>query len=267
MIPFFRKIRKKLADDNQFLKYSRYAIGEIVLVVVGILIALQINTWNEEKEKNAKVKVYLENLQQNLNSDILVLKRLKTINVFKFYAFQYLLDQSGHPIFDHKSDELSIFPFELNSIWKKPYPSKYNPEFIRLGFLWSHRLVNQNLNHAALDEFKSTGMYSYLENIELKSMINSYYTIADQRIGETTSQNKNEEIRELWEASLGKEGLLTSSIMTLNDPLDLIRGNLNRMYLIQRMARESLWIAQTADDLITQAQNLILIIDKEVLSK
>ena len=55
--------------------------------------------------------------------------------------------------------------------------------------------------------------------------------------------------------------------MTLNDPLDLIRGNLNRMYLIQRMARESLWIAQTADDLITQAQNLILIIDKEVLSK
>jgi hypothetical protein len=43
MIPFFRKTRKKLADDNKFFKYSRYAIGEIVLVVIGILIALQIN--------------------------------------------------------------------------------------------------------------------------------------------------------------------------------------------------------------------------------
>ncbi len=46
MIPFFRKIRKKMADDNKPLKYMRYAIGEIVLVVIGILIALQINTWN-----------------------------------------------------------------------------------------------------------------------------------------------------------------------------------------------------------------------------
>ena len=50
MIGFFRKIRKKLADDNQFLKYSRYAIGEILLVVVGILIALQINNWNENRK-------------------------------------------------------------------------------------------------------------------------------------------------------------------------------------------------------------------------
>jgi len=48
MIPFFRKIRKKLADDNKPMKYARYAIGEIVLVVMGILIALQINNWNEE---------------------------------------------------------------------------------------------------------------------------------------------------------------------------------------------------------------------------
>ena len=44
MLPFFRLIGKELADDNQALKYSRYAIGEIVLIVIGILIALQINS-------------------------------------------------------------------------------------------------------------------------------------------------------------------------------------------------------------------------------
>ena len=49
MIHFFRKTRKKLADENKPLKYMRYAIGEIVLVVIGILIALQINNWNEER--------------------------------------------------------------------------------------------------------------------------------------------------------------------------------------------------------------------------
>ena len=54
MINFFRRIRQKLANENQFLKYSRYAIGEIVLVVVGILIALSINNWNEQRKEREK---------------------------------------------------------------------------------------------------------------------------------------------------------------------------------------------------------------------
>ena len=54
MIPFFRKIRKKMADDNKPIKYARYAIGEIILVVIGILIALQINTWNGERLEKKK---------------------------------------------------------------------------------------------------------------------------------------------------------------------------------------------------------------------
>jgi len=62
MINFFRKIRKKLADDNKPLKYMRYAIGEIVLVEIGILIALQINTLNENRKINATRQVYYAQL-------------------------------------------------------------------------------------------------------------------------------------------------------------------------------------------------------------
>ena len=50
MINFFRKIRKKMADDSKPMKYLRYAIGEILLVVIGILIAIQINNWNMYKK-------------------------------------------------------------------------------------------------------------------------------------------------------------------------------------------------------------------------
>ena len=50
MINFFRKTRKKMADDNKPIKYMRYAIGEIVLVVIGILIAIQVNNWNEKRK-------------------------------------------------------------------------------------------------------------------------------------------------------------------------------------------------------------------------
>ena len=69
MINFFRKTRKQLAVDNRFFKYWRYAIGEIVLVVAGILIALQINTWNEiRKSKSTEINV-LNDLVTGLEND------------------------------------------------------------------------------------------------------------------------------------------------------------------------------------------------------
>ena len=70
MIPFFRRIRKKMADENRPLKYARYAVGEIVLVVIGILIALQINTWNEElKTREIETKT-LKEIRANLKTDL-----------------------------------------------------------------------------------------------------------------------------------------------------------------------------------------------------
>jgi hypothetical protein len=69
MINFFRKTRKKLADDNRFFKYWRYAIGEIVLVVVGILIALSINNWNQNRINNQKLKSYLTEIVRDLRID------------------------------------------------------------------------------------------------------------------------------------------------------------------------------------------------------
>jgi len=54
MIKFFRKIRQNLVMENKTGKYFKYAIGEIILVVIGILIALQINNWNERRKERAQ---------------------------------------------------------------------------------------------------------------------------------------------------------------------------------------------------------------------
>lgn len=71
MIKFFRHIRQRLLTENKFSKYLIYAFGEIILVVVGILIALSINNWNEsKKEKALEIKVLLElkkSLENNYN--------------------------------------------------------------------------------------------------------------------------------------------------------------------------------------------------------
>ena len=74
MIKFFRHIRKSLLMENKKSKYFKYAIGEIILVVIGILIALQINNWNEKRKSKEAVKIALESLISDLKKDTLQLR-------------------------------------------------------------------------------------------------------------------------------------------------------------------------------------------------
>lgn len=69
MIKFFRKIRQRLLTENKFSKYLLYALGEIILVVIGILIALQINNWKEEHKEIQLEKQRYQNLITDLKKD------------------------------------------------------------------------------------------------------------------------------------------------------------------------------------------------------
>lgn len=70
MIKIFRKIRKGLLSENRFGKYLLYAIGEIVLVVIGILIALNLNNRNEQRKAQVKVELIFEDVMNDLIADI-----------------------------------------------------------------------------------------------------------------------------------------------------------------------------------------------------
>lgn len=80
MIKFFRRIRKQLLTENpperapsvragKFSKYLLYAIGEIVLVVIGILIAIQVNNWNEDYKESLAIKSVLIEIKEDLIKD------------------------------------------------------------------------------------------------------------------------------------------------------------------------------------------------------
>ena len=102
MIKFLRRIRQRLLSENQFRKYLLYAIGEIVLVVIGILIALQINNWNEDKKNNRLEATYycrlLEDIDQDVEQITQLIKsaedRLKASN----QAVRLLLDENPRSI-------------------------------------------------------------------------------------------------------------------------------------------------------------------------
>ncbi|GGH40934.1 DUF6090 family protein [Mangrovimonas yunxiaonensis] len=77
MIKFFRKIRQHLISEGNTKKYLKYAIGEIILVVIGILIALQINNWNSEKNRKKAEKVIIEQLIEDLKKSQVELKEVR----------------------------------------------------------------------------------------------------------------------------------------------------------------------------------------------
>lgn len=74
MLNYFRKKRKKLADDNKLLKYLRYAIGEIVLVMIGILFALQVNNWNSARIARIHEVAIIQELIKSLSLDVKTIK-------------------------------------------------------------------------------------------------------------------------------------------------------------------------------------------------
>ncbi|WP_406682983.1 DUF6090 family protein [Seonamhaeicola sp. MEBiC1930] len=259
MIKFFRNIRKKLLNEGNTSKYLKYAIGEIILVVIGILIALQINNWNEQRLKNQEIKSNLKSLIDDLNYDKEILTWSYNRQSFKFYSMQYLLKIEGtnpyNPIDDDKSE---IPPYKPTDDWDKEIPKIYNKEFIQLAFLNTHKEGQFPFAKSALEELKSTGMFSNISP-KLKAEINTYYE------NEKTAYNgKIVQLSMDWQASLAEDGYITANVKRLPDPIVLIKDNPKRIGLMNRMVKESAWALLSNILLKTRNAELIQLIEKEI---
>ncbi len=150
MIKFFRKIRQKLLSENKFSKYLLYAIGEIVLVVIGILIALGVNNSNELRKIKILERSYLERISQDLVSDSLYLnRRIKEATI-------YIKTGKDFPLKAYKTQK------------------SYDEYFILINNLsWdSEHFV---LQKTTFNELNNSGNYDVLSNPKLKRNILKYY--------------------------------------------------------------------------------------------
>jgi len=76
MIQFFRRIRQRLLAENRLSQYLFYAIGEIILVMIGILLALQVNNWNSYKNDRTKEQLYLKSFRNDMQANLKELERV-----------------------------------------------------------------------------------------------------------------------------------------------------------------------------------------------
>ncbi|WP_028872508.1 DUF6090 family protein [Psychroserpens burtonensis] len=95
MIKLFKNVRKQLLAEGKTTKYFKYAIGEIVLVVIGILIALSINNWNENSKQNKLELEALKNLKEDFNYNLLTLIRTDSFNTLNIKSCVQILNHTG----------------------------------------------------------------------------------------------------------------------------------------------------------------------------
>ena len=114
MIKFFRKIRQNLLRDNKFSKYLLYAIGEIVLVVIGILIALQINNWNQQRISTEYEKKLLTELRNTITADYNLLQMAIDGNKRSSRSCEIILSHFDKNLPYH--DSLALH-FENANVW------------------------------------------------------------------------------------------------------------------------------------------------------
>ena len=119
MIKFFRKIRQNLLSEGKAQKYLKYAIGEIVLVVIGILIALQINNWNEERKDHLKLLSIYSLIYNDIKDDIEDLQGSLEFYNKKKSIFEKVIQDSITPeLLDHGLSSL-IFKSPRTQLNKK----------------------------------------------------------------------------------------------------------------------------------------------------
>ena len=92
MIKFFRHIRRALINENNMGKYFKYAIGEILLVMIGILLALQVNNWNNNRLDAIKEQMFLKNLKEDFKTNLAEQKRIYVMFTEGYQASVDLLE-------------------------------------------------------------------------------------------------------------------------------------------------------------------------------
>jgi len=164
--------------NHEFRKYLWYAVGEIVLVIAGIIIALQIDTWYDDKQAQARLDEYLGNIAHSVNDDIQRVRQLKTLRSdTMFESFSAFLATNGT---DDGTTEwyngalVASVSAALEKAQKKLY------------------FVANSGSYRALE---SSGLIGQLSDTDVESMLYDYYRTADRIT--TIEQDMNNVLREL----------------------------------------------------------------------
>ena len=175
MIKFFRKIRYDLMGKNKTRKYLKYAIGEIILVVIGILIALQINNWNQQRLENKNEQQALINLKVDFEFNYSKLNTIITKTKEKKELQFRVLNHTGNKPRPKTEAEFNILINALSSL------TKFLPR------------------NGSLDELLNSGKLGIIKNQNLRNRLSSWNPVFEFiKVRELSVYNEINKINEVF---------------------------------------------------------------------
>lgn len=150
MIKFFRKIRYDLMEQNKTRKYLKYALGEILLVMIGILLALQVNNWNNNRIERAKEANYIENINREFKSNRAQLDS----------ALVYHQKVNGNT-----TKILNLVPIDVNTFNKDSLSFYITKTFYHYTF---------NPQQSTINSLTNTSSFEIISNLELRGLLQKW---------------------------------------------------------------------------------------------
>ncbi|MDT0558097.1 DUF6090 family protein [Ichthyenterobacterium sp. W332] len=124
MIKFFNKTRKQMLKENKIGRYLKYAIGEIILVMIGILLALQVNTWNTNRELKKEEAKILKSLHQEFSKNLDKFNIIYNNHLKRKKTIEYVMSAETQKL---SADSLATLMNRINSNWTyDPFQGIYN---------------------------------------------------------------------------------------------------------------------------------------------
>ena len=157
MIKFFRKIRQNLLSEGKTQRYIKYALGEIVLVVIGILIALQINNWNQGRLALDRERVTLSNLNSEFRDNLEDLDSINNILLRAIDANELIFNMIRAEPVEHSVNIDSLLTRAITS------PSWKPSEFVLNELKNSDGLAKLNDNHLKKQLFQWSRFFNELQ--------------------------------------------------------------------------------------------------------
>ena len=167
MINAFLRIRQKFIKERKYREYLIFGIGEIFLVMIGILLALQVNNLNEKRKEAEQIRKYAKSLAQDLEEDIAMIKIIE----YSAKQIAFRIDSLSNYIRDKQIEEVS--------------------NLMVVCLTWNQTYRPYSWNRATLEELKNSGSLRLIKNPELSKKIVKYDTFT-RHMDEDYDTDKNE---------------------------------------------------------------------------
>ena len=221
--------------NKKVKKYILKYTLEFLVIVLGISVSFWLNNWTENRLLNNQKKENLINLKSAIQKDSDLLENIESFNDFRLNSLSQVLKWSKS---SRDTVDSLILVLRDNTIWNKPIPKEFENDFFYKTITWIERPRMMIINSYAMEEIKSSGIYSKIKNKHLKDLVNNYYSDLYWVFGNDETPSAIKDLRIYLRDNYN---LLIRDLRLLNNPIKFINQDNGLILRLRTVINNAKW--------------------------